>query len=418
MDRLERLNGLIEAFNGGPGSGNHGHAGRPGQRGGSLPKGSSAVVDKDLTSPKHVRMKESTCGISGDRTLADNEKVPRLKGLTPSQEKVENEFAQNWEDPKKREKALAEVERQAIEKGNKDYSGTPAFETDGIKQLDPRWGKDSDLKPLTKQESAYKQKLEFESRLNAGEKLTNKETEYYNSIKDTKPLTAKQQAQIDSVRQYRAINNSVLHQTANAVAKKAFENYMDKNPGKEIIVTLGGCASGKGFGLENPGAVKGTHNGKSMTDLIGGKNKVIWDSAGDQGGDEMNWIANVAKKANSKVTVIYTVAPSTASAKNAIVRVQAQGRLVAAQTFNESYTKTEVNYKNFKAANETNPNYTFVMINNPGAGNGSPSIVTKNPYKNVSDSQMKSLIKSEIQDLPQQLRDAANIGADFTFEYK
>ena len=419
----QKLEELEKEINGGKGSGNFGHSGRPGYVGGSG-KGGLSSDKKDGGSSESeftpVKMDESTCGIPGDRVLGDDEKVPMLKGLTGKQEKIEKEFAKNWNEKDKREKALKSSEDMAIAKGNKDYGGVPAFETDAIKQLDEKnWGSDKELKALTKQEMNYEIKKNLESRMSEGGKLSKKEAELYENVKDAQPLSDSDQKKADKIRQYRSENNSVLHQTTNAIAKKSFENYMENNKGKTIVVTLGGCASGKGFGLENPSKVEGkTSDGKTFSSIMK-KAGVIWDSAGDQGGDELNWIANVAKKSGSDVIFVYTVASPQAAAKNAVGRVQAQGRIVASQTFNESYTKTDKNYKAFQKANKNNKRYTFVTVDNPGMGNGSPKIINgKSPYNNISNSEMSKLIKKEIQNLPPQLRDSANKGADFKFSYK
>ena len=52
--------------------------------------------------------------------------------------------------------------------------------------------------------------------------------------------------------QNRATLNTPLHQTANAIAKKAFLKHMGTlQKGDEVLVTVGGSGAGKGFALKN-----------------------------------------------------------------------------------------------------------------------------------------------------------------------
>ncbi len=96
--------------------------------------------------------------------------------------------------------------------------------------------------------------------------------------------------------QNRATLNTPLHQTANAIAKRAFLMHLDTlKPGNEILVTCGGCGSGKGF------ALKAIPKAKEMKSRCQG----VWDSAGDQSASENPWIQNEAEKRGLKVNYLY-----------------------------------------------------------------------------------------------------------------
>lgn len=94
----------------------------------------------------------------------------------------------------------------------------------------------------------------------------------------------------------RATLNTALHQTANAIAKRAFVHELDTlKKGDEILVTVGGCGSGKGFALKNvPEALS-----------MKSRSKVVWDSAGDQNATENVWIQREAEKRGLKVNYVF-----------------------------------------------------------------------------------------------------------------
>ena len=113
-DRLTRaLLGLDEdIFDGGPGSGNFGHRGRPGQHGGSLPQGESQMVNKE----------EAKKGFASNaaRELVNNElanakvgykfNVRRNKGVVTTYEKTE----EGWRETRTNEKTGKTYEDRVI----------------------------------------------------------------------------------------------------------------------------------------------------------------------------------------------------------------------------------------------------------------------------------------------------------------
>src|SRR5262249_17451605 len=132
----------------------------------------------------------------------------------------------------------------------------------------------------------------------------------------------------------RATLNLALHQTANAIAKRAFVQHLNTlKEGDEILVTVGGCGAGKGYALGNvPEAL-------AMKD----RSKAVWDSAGDQNATENPWIQSEAEARGLKVNYIYVHADpysQWAHPERGVVKRAADpkdGRMVDAYVFADSY---------------------------------------------------------------------------------
>lgn len=161
----------------------------------------------------------------------------------------------------------------------------------------------------------------------------------------------------------RATLNVALHQTANAIAKRAFIDHLDTlKEGDEIMVTVGGCGAGKGFALKNnPDALE-----------LKNRSKAVWDSAGDQNATENPWILAEAEKRGLKVTFAYVHAdPKTqwADPNRGVVKRASDpkdGRMVDAKVFADSYAIGARNHHAFHQANKDNPNARFVFLDNTG----------------------------------------------------
>lgn len=159
----------------------------------------------------------------------------------------------------------------------------------------------------------------------------------------------------------RATLNTPLHQTANAIAKRAFVQHLDTmNEGDEILVTVGGCGAGKGFALKNvPEALE-----------LKKSSKVVWDSAGDQNATENPWIMQEAEKRGLKVNFVYVHAdPKTQWAhpeRGVVKRAQDpnDGRMVGAKVFADSYALGAKNMKAFFESTKDNPNAKFMFLEN------------------------------------------------------
>lgn len=160
----------------------------------------------------------------------------------------------------------------------------------------------------------------------------------------------------------RATLNVALHQTANAIAKRAFVQHLDTlKPGDEVMVTVGGCGAGKGYAIKNVPEVLAIKNGA----------KAVWDSAGDQNATENPWIQGELEKRGLKGTYVYVHADpytSWAHPERGVVKRAGDpndGRMVDAKVFADSYALGATNHHVFHRRNASNPNARFVFISNP-----------------------------------------------------
>jgi len=167
----------------------------------------------------------------------------------------------------------------------------------------------------------------------------------------------------DTRAQNRATLNVALHQTANAIAKRAFVQHLDTlSKGDEILVTVGGCGAGKGFALKN------------NPDALAMKSKAaaVWDSAGDQNATENPWILKEAEDRGLKVNYVFVHADPKvqwADPDRGVVKRAADpkdGRMVDAMVFADSYAIGAKNHHAFHQANKDNPSASFVFLDNTG----------------------------------------------------
>jgi hypothetical protein len=176
----------------------------------------------------------------------------------------------------------------------------------------------------------------------------------------------------------RATMNLALHQTANAIAKRAFVQHLDTlEEGDNILVTVGGCGAGKGFALGNVDAAIELKN----------KAAVVWDSAGDQNGTESPWILEEAMKRGLTVSYAYVHAdPKTqwAHPDRGVVKRASNpkdGRMVDARVFADSYVVGAKNHEAFHRANEQNKAVSFVFIDTTS---GTPKQTDRVPKESLS----------------------------------
>lgn len=393
---INDLRTITLEINGGKGSGNWGHSGRPGKVGGSG-EGSGGAHSAVETERRYAKVKSDTLkrsielrqegedlgrtglgvdplekkkdgltkssivGVAGDDIP---ERVPRLKGLTAEQKKIESDFAQNWEDPKKREEAIKKI--NAMPPFN---SGT--VETDAIKQLDPKWGSDARMKEL-------KNKVygEFDKKGN---------------MVKAPNATPNEKAEFEAQREYRQRNNTLLHQTANVLAKEVMRRKVaeaSKGGDLTVIVTSGGCASGKGFGLEDIRDHVGKSDGvyRKNTDpklynkiekSVTSKNTLIWDAAGDQNGTELDWVSRLGQK---KTVILHTEGDPAKNAQGTssglVGRAHTKGRMVDAQVYAQSYNQGNQNIQAFYKNNKNNPNIeVYKLINDNQRGEEPPKVM-------------------------------------------
>lgn len=370
--RAKTIRQIME-LNGGKGSGNWGHAGRPGKRGGSAKRQAGAGARAGFTKRQMVEAenmakvglkvnpleletegigkgmtKQAIVGVAGKEIP---KKVPRLSGITEEQKEIESQFAELWEDPQKREQAIATLREKFTSK-----DGSMTIETDAVKELDPRWGNKQRIKDLQKKKKAG-------------------------------TITEEESHELEGYLSFQQRNNTVLHQTANILAKETLRREIKarKDRGEEVnlMVTSGGCAVGKGFGLEKDGrkAIRANTDDKALVDRYDSqtkpnRNMIIWDSAGDQNATELPWVAS---QNVDHVTFVHTVGNGAKNASNKnsglVQRAVDKGRMVDANVYSQSYWIGNYNFQVFYDNNKSNPKFSFFKVENPGAGNGPTRLI-------------------------------------------
>ena len=262
------------------------------------PPGKAFRVDVEKTGPDGVSL-TARVGIPG-REVAPPPPIPKLPNLTKHERQAESEFMQKFmSDPD----GTAQQYRELIAKTSKPYT----FETDQAKMLSKDWVDDD----------------------------------------------------LDTQMKKRQMNNNALHQTANAIVKRAFLQHLNTlQPGDKVLVTVGGCGSGKGYTLKN------TELGKNLT----AEAKAVWDSAGDQNATENPWIQEEAEKRGLEVTYAYVSGDPKVSwadpGRGVVKRAHdnSDGRMVDAAVFADSYVLGAKNHHAFHQANKDNPNAKFLFF--------------------------------------------------------
>lgn len=279
-------------------------------------------------------------------------RIPRIPNLQGKAREAEDQFATEFEnDPDKATDNLLKL-FQGVSDG-----GPVTFETDMAKELSPYW-----------------RSKELDSNLEERSKN-------------------------------RATLNTALHQTANAVTKRAFLKHLDTLPeGSEIMVTVGGCGAGKGYSL------------KMVPEALEYKNRasVVWDSAGDQNATENPWILAEAQKRGLTASFVFVHADpfeQWANPERGVVK-RAQdpnnGRMVDARVFADSYAIGARNHQAFFQLNRDNPNAQFVFLKNgnpPELLNGIPPESLSVNRKQLSDYAVK--IVNEREGLPNHIKEGA-----------
>lgn len=227
--------------------------------------------------------------------------VPRLPRLTPDERKIETTFAKLFEQHPD------ELADKFYEASKKDF----VFETDNAKSLMHEWSR-PDLPPDAKGAPVHPERA-----------------------------------------QVRALYNTALHQTANAIAKRAFIKRLDEiaklpDHQKKILVTCGGVAAGKGSALG------------ARPDLAASV-AATWDAAGEQNATENPWLLDECKKRGIKATFLFVHADAQKAWPGVVNRAKGIGRMVDARLFADSYGEGGKNVKAFYDANKDDPHAEFVF---------------------------------------------------------
>lgn len=160
----------------------------------------------------------------------------------------------------------------------------------------------------------------------------------------------------------KGIYNAAVHQTANAIAKRAFTKYLDSLPEdkKSVLVTSGGVASGKGYSLAN------VPETKALVGSVG----AVWDAAGEQNATENPWVLEECRKRGIKAIFAYVHADPKNTWENpqrgVVERAGKIGRMVSAKNFADSYALGAENFKGFHDKNRDADDVEFVFIDGSG----------------------------------------------------
>ena len=267
--------------------------------------------------PKTPGPNASRVGVAGD-AVPPPPKIPRLPNLTADERFVEDRFATAFErDPDGLTKQFIKDSLDTYEKKKgKGENVVPTFETDAAKML-------------------------------SGD---------YNN------KSASAEEQLDA----KGVYNTAVHQTAHAIAKRAFVDYLHNVVAKlpeekrNIIKSDGGCGSGKGYLVEN------------CLGNLGDKVGAIYDAAGEQNSTENEWILDECKKAGVKPTFVFVHADPTTTWEDpkggVISRAKGKGRMVDARLYADSYAEGAKNFKAFYDKHKDNPDCNFVCFDNTVRG--------------------------------------------------
>lgn len=300
-------------------------------------------------------------------------KIDRLPGLSPKARKAEEAFASWFEsDPDEATDQALMMFTAGLEPGQK-----PTFETDKCKELSNYW------------------------------------------------RSPALDGNLDKRAEHRALYNTALHQTANAICKRAFVAHLDTlNPGDEILVTCGGCGAGKGYSQEM-NKETGKPNCQPAFDLMQ-RAAVIWDSAGDQNAIENPWILQEARKRGLKVSYMYVHADPKqrwSDPKAGVVQRamnNKNGRMVDAKVFADSYAEGAKNHAAFLARHALDSDVTSLIVKNDGPV---PQVLSGMPAEavDIEANDLYQYAKSVIQqrtDLPEHVRQGAMGGQAIWEDYE
>jgi hypothetical protein len=282
--------------------------------------------------------------------------IPRLDNLTPAERDAEAKFAAQYE--KDGGKELAEKYLAMVANHPKDKM---TFATDDAKALS------EDYNPAGMQEKVDALRAQIldptdpkKQKLLTPDKMTPAQLRVWEEFV---PL----QEQLFT---HRGENNAAVHQTANAVAKKAFLMRLDQirddpTAKKQILVTAGGVGAGKSFSIDNNDDAK----------ALKAESSVIWDSAGEQNSTELPWVLDEAKKRGLTIAIIYVHKRPEQSWENMKFGVTPRardqsGRMVDARLHADSYAEGARNFDAFQKQWAGKDGVKFVVLdatdeNNP-----------------------------------------------------
>lgn len=241
--------------------------------------------------------------------------VPRLKNATMAERMVESRFANDFEANvgKYVEDFTNALLKSGVDETNKKHAGDPNNPVKPVKP-DPNFR----TCPTFETDAAKMMSIDYNPK----------------GVSKAEGLMAK------------GLYNVATHQTANAICKKAFVKYLDDvvqhlpENDRRVLVTSGGCGSGKGFAV-----------GAALGSEVMGNHAACWDAAGEQNGTENQWIMDECEKRGIRPTYVFVHAePGTIweDPKGGVVeRAGEKGRMVDAQLFVDSYVDGAKNFQAF-----------------------------------------------------------------------
>lgn len=238
-------------------------------------------------------------GIGGKEVLPPPA-LPRLNNLRDDEKALEDRMNSILEkNPEGATEAFLEVA-----KDNKWV-----FETDAGKELLPEWSR-PDLPPDERGKPVHPERAEFRGKYNA-----------------------------------------VLHQAANAIAKRAFLSRLDEiakmpEDKRKVLVTSGGVAAGKGSALAG------------RPDLVESVS-ATWDAAGEQNATENEWVLEECAKRGIRPTFFFVATDPVSRWPGVIDRAKGIGRMVDAQLFADSYAIGAKNFQEFHEKHKDDADFVF-----------------------------------------------------------
>jgi len=304
---------------------------------------------KPMAKPKE----QARVGVSGKEVPPPPKNLPRLAGLRDDEKKYEDRMNDAFEkNPEGAAKAFSESCKE----------NAWVFETDAAKNLLPEWSR-PDL-PKDDKGKVHPERAEFRGKYNA-----------------------------------------VLHQAANAIAKRAFVSRLDEiaklpEEKRKVLVTSGGVAAGKGSAL-------------AAQPQLAESVAATWDAAGEQNATENEWVLEECEKRGIRPTFLFVHADPKQSWPGVVERAKGIGRMVDAQLFADSYAVGAKNFADFHSKAKDKADFVFAEFQ----GRGKPAKIAESMPEDALKLDADDIyqyaskyMEEKKADLPEYIYEGATIG--------